>query len=166
MSTIKFYLEKIKFKVAFWNSFYKWIGIVVLNKMFCIRFRSNLPVVSNLTAMNMWDATCMFFIYTSFLEFVVMNYLARSFFVPITHDKEPIPKIWNKYSQKRNCAGHSPNFHIHVSVSDIYIFPQSICLFCCRKSVDQSWEYVNRSQTHECGNWDWGRAIPRRGIHQ
>lgn len=40
-------------------------------------FRSNLPVVSNLTAMNMWDATCMFFIYTSFLEFVVMNYLAR-----------------------------------------------------------------------------------------
>ncbi|XP_023346592.1 glycine receptor subunit alpha-3 [Eurytemora carolleeae] len=40
-------------------------------------FRSNLPVVSNLTAMNLWDATCMFFIYTSFLEFVVMNYLAR-----------------------------------------------------------------------------------------
>jgi len=40
-------------------------------------FRSNLPVVSNLTAMNLWDAVCMFFIYTSFLEFVVMNYLAR-----------------------------------------------------------------------------------------
>jgi len=40
-------------------------------------FRSNLPVVSNLTAMNLWDAICMFFIYTSFLEFVVMNYLAR-----------------------------------------------------------------------------------------
>ena len=44
---------------------------------YSVRFRSNLPVVSNLTAMNMWDATCMFFIYTSFLEFVVMNYLAR-----------------------------------------------------------------------------------------
>jgi len=27
------------------------------------------------------------------------------------HCKEPIPKIWNKYSQKKNC--HSPNFHIH-----------------------------------------------------
>ncbi len=25
---------------------------------------------------------------------------------------------------------------------------------------------VNRSQTHECGNWDWGRAIPREGIHK
>lgn len=40
-------------------------------------FRSNLPVVSNLTAMNLWDATSMFFINTSFIEFVVMNYLAR-----------------------------------------------------------------------------------------
>ncbi len=27
----------------------------------------------------------------------------------------------NKYSQKRNCVCHSPNFHIHVSVSDLYI---------------------------------------------
>ncbi len=28
------------------------------------------------------------------------------------------------------------------------------------------WEYRNRSQTHECGNWDWGRAIPFLGIHK
>ncbi len=26
--------------------------------------------------------------------------------------------------------------------------------------------YINRSQIHECGNWDWGRAIPRKGIHK
>jgi hypothetical protein len=25
--------------------------------------------------------------------------------------------------------------------------------FCWRKYVDRSWEYINRSQTHECGNW-------------
>jgi hypothetical protein len=30
-------------------------------------------------------------------------------------------KIRNKYSQKRNCAATGPNFHIHVSVSDLYI---------------------------------------------
>ena len=42
-----------------------------------IRFRSKLPVVSNLTAMNMWDGVCMFFIYASFLEFILVNYLAR-----------------------------------------------------------------------------------------
>ncbi len=40
------------------------------------------------------------------------------------HCKDTIPKIWNKYSQKRNCAASSlirPNFHIYVSVSDLYI---------------------------------------------
>ncbi len=34
------------------------------------------------------------------------------------------------------------------------------------KYVDRSWEYTNRSQTHECGNQDWSRAIPRKGIHK
>jgi hypothetical protein len=34
-------------------------------------------VVSNLTAMNMWDGVCMFFIYASFIEFILVNYLAR-----------------------------------------------------------------------------------------
>ncbi len=49
---------------------------------------------------------------------------------------------------------------------EIFIFPGSVCLFWCRKYVDRSWEYINRSQIHECGNWDWGRAIPRKGIHK
>jgi hypothetical protein len=26
--------------------------------------------------------------------------------------------------------------------------------------------YINRSQTHECGNWGWGRAIPRKRIYK
>ena len=41
------------------------------------RFRSKLPVVSNLTAMNLWDGVCMFFIFASFIEFILVNYLAR-----------------------------------------------------------------------------------------
>jgi hypothetical protein len=36
------------------------------------------------------------------------------------HCKETIPKIRNKYSQKRNCTA-SVIFHIHASVSDLYI---------------------------------------------
>jgi hypothetical protein len=28
--------------------------------------------------------------------------------------------------------------------------------------VDLSWEYINRSQTHDCGNWNWGRATPEK----
>ncbi len=27
----------------------------------------------------------------------------------------------NMYSRKKKLRGHSPNFHIHVSVSDLYI---------------------------------------------
>jgi hypothetical protein len=34
------------------------------------------------------------------------------------------------------------------------------------KYVDRSWEYINRSYTHECGNWDWGRAISFLGTHK
>jgi len=45
-----------------------------------------------------------------------------------------------------------------------YVFPRWVCLFCWRKYVDWSWEYINRSKTHECGNWGWGHAIPRKGI--
>lgn len=40
-------------------------------------FRSTLPVVSNLTAMNLWDGVCMCFIYASLLEFVAVNYVGR-----------------------------------------------------------------------------------------
>ncbi len=69
---------------------------------------------------------------------------------------------------EKELRGHSPNFHIHVTIMCLwanYIFPPSICLFCCRKYVDRSWEYKNRSQTHECRNWDLDRTIPRKGIH-
>ncbi len=57
-----------------------------------------------------------------------------------------------KNSPEKELCGHSPNFHIHVSVSDLYIFLRSICLFCCSKYVDRSWEYINRSHmTEEIG---------------
>ncbi len=81
------------------------------------------------------------------------------------HCKEPIPKIRNKYLQKRNCAAPVPIFPF-MRLWAIHIFPRPILLFCCRKYVDRSWEYINRSRSHECGNWDWGRAIPRKGIQK
>ncbi len=47
-----------------------------------------------------------------------------------------------------------------------YIFPGLVCLFAAAKCVDRSWEYKNRSQIHECRNWEWGRAISYLGIHK
>ncbi len=64
------------------------------------------------------------------------------------------------------------NIRVSVPVSTfmrlwaIYIFPRSVCLSCWRKYVDRSWDYINRSQTYECWNWGWGRAIPRKGINK
>ncbi len=78
------------------------------------------------------------------------------------HCKDKIPKFRNKYSQKRN-IGASVSISTFMSLWAIYIFPQSVCLFCWRKYVDRSWVYTNRSP--ECGNWGWGRAIPRKGIY-
>ncbi len=60
----------------------------------------------------------------------------------------------------------SPNFHIHVSVSDLYIFPRLVHIFSCSRIGRPivGIHYINRSKTHECGNFDWGRAIPFLGI--
>ncbi len=85
------------------------------------------------------------------------------------HCKDKIPKFRNKYSQKRNIevSAFSPNFHIHASAEwFMYIFLRSFCQFSWSKYVDRFWDYINRSQTHECWNWGWGRAIPRKGIHK
>jgi hypothetical protein len=75
------------------------------------------------------------------------------------HCKDTIPKIRNKYSPERELFGHSPNFHIRVSVSDLS--HDGSAYSAAGKYVDRSCEYIRCSQTHECGNWDRGRAIPR-----
>jgi hypothetical protein len=49
---------------------------------------------------------------------------------------------------EKELRGLSPNFHIHVSVSDLYIPTIDLPILL----QDRSWEYINRPQKHVCGN--------------
>ncbi len=52
---------------------------------------------------------------------------------------------------EKEYRGLSPNFHIHVSVSHLYISTIGLPILLEEiLYVDRSWDYTNRSQTHEC----------------
>ncbi len=76
-----------------------------------------------------------------------------------------IPKIPNNIPRKGIARPQSQFSHSCVCERLIYFHDRS-AYSAAGKYVGRSWEYINRSQTHECGNWDWGRAIPFLGIHK
>ncbi len=77
--------------------------------------------------------------------------------------------IWFRfmYSQKWNCGASlfpkqnynvlSPNFHIHVPVSDLFV--PRICLSILLQPNRQT-------DSGKCRNWEWGRAVLFLGIHK
>ena len=75
-------------------------------------------------------------------------------------NKENLKQIF----PEKEYRGLSPNFHINVSVSELYIPTMGLPVLLeeiCRLILG-----IKRSKTHECGNWGLGRAIPRKGIHK
>ncbi len=57
--------------------------------------------------------------------------------------------------KKQNYKVLSPSSYTHISVRNLYMYFQDRSAYiAARKYMDKSWEYINRSQTHECGNWD------------
>ncbi len=61
----------------------------------------------------------------------------------------------------------SPNIHIHVSTGDLYIPTIDLHILLQEICGPILGIYgINRSKTHECENRDWGRLIPRKGIHK
>ncbi len=125
-----------------------------------------------IASFSIFELVCVFWLYCTvylwgyyvlFCLIRMAHSITRFYFV-LPHCKDRMPKIWYKYSQKRN-IGASVLISTFMCLWANYIFPRWVCLFCRRKYVDRSWE-LNRSQTHECRNWGWGRAIPRKGIYK
>jgi hypothetical protein len=61
-------------------------------------------------------------------------------------------EILKQIFPEKEYRGDSPNFHIHVSVSDLYIPTIGLPILLeeiCRPILGLC---INRSQTHECGN--------------
>ncbi len=64
---------------------------------------------------------------------------------------------------KQNYNLLSPSF-LHSCICERFIYFQDQSAYSAvGKYVDFFWEFI---KTHECGNWDWGRAILRKGIHK
>ncbi len=68
------------------------------------------------------------------------------------------------YSQKRNCAAllfpkQNYNFlsaYFHI---ELHIPGKGLAIFAAAKLADWSWEYLIRSQIHECRKWEGGRTV-------
>jgi hypothetical protein len=63
--------------------------------------------------------------------------------------------------------GLIPNFNIHVPVNDFYIPRIGLPILLQQNTVGGPilWEYINRSQIHECGNWERSRPVSFLTVH-
>ncbi len=68
---------------------------------------------------------------------------------------------------RKGILGPQPQFP-QLCVCDRFIYSHDRSPYSAGGNmyVDRSWDYINRSQIHECWNWGWGRAIPRKGIYK
>jgi hypothetical protein len=77
--------------------------------------------------------------------------------------RESNTNVWFSFMYSQKCNSSFQNITIICSVSQFlhsYIserfiyFQDRFAYSAAGKYVDRSWEYINCTQTHECGNWD------------
>ncbi len=59
---------------------------------------------------------------------------------------------WKQIFPEKEFRGHSPNFHIHVSVNDLYIPTIGLPVLMKEICGPILKIYKSLTQTHECGN--------------
>ncbi len=59
---------------------------------------------------------------------------------------------------KQNFNVLSPSSYSYICLWEIIYFQDRSAYSAAGKYVGRSWEYIKRSKTHECENWDWGRT--------
>jgi hypothetical protein len=84
-------------------------------------------------------------------QFVLSSWTLRIFVHVRVCTLHFTPRIRFMCSQKWNCAASFP-IPTFLYLWAIYIFLGPVCLFGWSKKTDRSWEYITRSQIHECGN--------------
>jgi hypothetical protein len=80
------------------------------------------------------------------------------------------------YSHKWNCAASlfpeqnynvlSPSFYTHIISVDRFMYFQDRSVYFAAAKLCGHILGKYKSLTHECMNWDWGRAIPFLRIHK
>jgi hypothetical protein len=100
------------------------------------------------------------------MEFIpAKSFAVNPYFFLILTAKTQYRKFETNIPRKGIARPQIFNFKIHVSVSDLYIRTIGLPI----RLQENMWTTpgnINRSQTHECGNWDRGGAIPRKEIHK
>ncbi len=136
-------------------------SLIGLNTMICCHLLVEGPNSRDFDVSNI----CCWHHDTDFLNNGVSGYIYISYIWNNFTAKTQYQKLETKIPRKGIVRPQSQFPHSWICERFIYSHNRS-GYSAAGKYVDQSWEYIKRSQTHECGNWDWDRAIPFLEIHK
>ncbi len=138
--TINIYIDLAKWLKKLYNIVcsYSWLQFLQNFNFGTISFILKIrPLINSIYVIAFLQVMYCFF----YLELKCKNYWdiwqEHDTTINIIHCKETIPKIRNKYFQKRNCEALVP-ISTFMCLWAIYIFPRSDCLFCWRKYVHRT----------------------------